>query len=283
MTQPSLNPPKAGAHAPKVVLLPDALFFTRAISMAPAATPAEAATQAELGLEALSPFSPAQLYHGFFWVPGAERALVFAAYRRRFTREQVEAWSGAELVLPAFAALLGGDASPATTLLVTSADGLTAIHWDKGAVPAAVLFRPLPPEVTDEERTRVRDELLRAAGGSREVIELGAPPEAEAALGSEDEFVFRAESRVSRLPAVLAATMDVRDKAELAALRRARARRDALARISRLRGGDRPDRAGLGGHVRRRLLAEGPRDQGRGPATGRGPDHDPAEPGHPHQ
>ena len=223
MTQPSPNPPKAGVPAAKVVLLPDALFFARAIPMAPAATSAEAAVQAELGLEALAPFPPAQLYHGFFWVPGAERALVFAAYRRRFTREQVESWNGAELVLPAFAALLGGEVSPATTLLVTSADGLTAIHWDQGTVPAAVLFRPLPPAADDAEKARVRDELLRAAGGSREVIELGAAPEPVAAAGSEDEFVFRAESRVSRLPAALAATMDVRDKAELAALRRARA------------------------------------------------------------
>jgi hypothetical protein len=224
MTQPSLNPPPAGAHAPKVVLLPDALFFSRAIPLSATATPAEAAIQAELGLEALSPFPPAQLYHGFFWVPGAERALVFAAYRRRFTREQVEAWSGAELVLPAFAALLGGEVAPATTLLVTSADGLTAIHWDRGAVPAAVLFRPLPAEAGDEERARVRDELLRAAGGSRQVIELGAPPVVEAASGSEDEFVFRADARVSRLSPALAAAMDVRDKTELAALRRARAR-----------------------------------------------------------
>jgi hypothetical protein len=224
MTQPSLNPPPAGAPAPKVVLLPDALFFSRAIPMSATATPAEAAIQAELGLEALSPFPPAQLYHGFFWEPGAERALVFAAYRRRFTREQVEAWSGAELVLPAFAALLGGEVAPATTLLVTSADGLTAIHWDQGAVPAAVLFRPLPAEVGDEERARVRDELLRTAGGSREVIELAAPPVVEPASGSEDEFVFRAESRVSRLSPALAAAMDVRDKTELAALRRARAR-----------------------------------------------------------
>jgi hypothetical protein len=217
------NPSPPAARAPKVIVLPDALFFTRAIPVAAGATPAEAAGQAELALEAVSPFPPAQLYHGFFWVPGSTSALVFAAYRRRFPREQVEAWGDAELVLPAFAALLGGPVAPATTLLVTSPEGLTAIHWSEGPVPAAVNFRTLASDATEADRARVRDELLHAAGGSRQVIELGTPPVAEAA-GREEEFDFRSGAHESRLPAALAVTLDVRDKTELAALRRARAR-----------------------------------------------------------
>ena len=231
MTLPLPNFLKTGARAPRVELLPDALFFTRAVPVAAGATAAEAAVQAELALEVISPFPPAQLYHGFYWVPGAERVLVFAAYRRRFTREQVAAWEGAALVLPAFAALLGIGPKPATTLLVPSAGGLTAVHWDGGAVPAAVHFRPLPPEATEADRARVRDELLRLAGGSRQVVETGAAPATEAAARGGAEFAFRAGNQLSRLPAGLAAAMDVRDKVELAALRRAQARDLTLWRV----------------------------------------------------
>jgi hypothetical protein len=231
MNLPLPNFLKTGARAPKVELLPDALFFTRAVPVAAGATPAEAAAQAELALEVISPFPPAQLYHGFFWAPGAERVLVFAAYRRRFTREQLAAWEGAALVLPAFAALLGIEARPATTLLVPSAGGLTAVHWDSGAVPAAVHFRPLPPEAADADRARVRDELLRLSAGSRQVIELAAPPVPDAPARGGTEFVFRAGAQLSRLPAVHAAAMDVRDKAELAALRRGQVRDVALWRV----------------------------------------------------
>jgi hypothetical protein len=76
---------RAGPPPPKVALLPDGLFFTRAVSVAAGATPGEAASQIELALEAVSPFPIAQLYYGYYWVPGSESALVFAAYRRRFT------------------------------------------------------------------------------------------------------------------------------------------------------------------------------------------------------
>jgi len=231
MTRPSLTLFQTGAPAPKVALLPDALFFTRAFPVAAGATPAEAAVQAELALEGLSPFPAGQLYHGYFWVRGAERVLVFAAYRRRLTREQLTEWEGAKLVLPVFATLLGLELKPATTLLVPSAEGLTAIHWDSGAVPAAVIFRPLGPEATDADRARVKDELLRLAGGSKQMVELAGPPVAEASDRRGDEFVFRADAQVSRLPAASAAGMDVRDKAELAALRRAQARDLTLWRI----------------------------------------------------
>jgi len=230
MTAPSPKFSMTGATAPKVALLPDALFFTRSFAIAAGATAGEVAAQAELALEGLSPFPPAQLYHGFYWVPGAERVLVFAAYRRRFTSEQLADWDGAALVLPTFAALLGLEAKPATTVLAPTAEGLTAIHWDSGPVPAAVHFRPLPPEPTEADRARVRDELLRLVGGSRQVIELAAAPTAEAAARGGDEFVFHAAGQISRLPVSRAAAMDVRDRGELAALRRGRARDVALWR-----------------------------------------------------
>lgn len=230
-----MNPPSPAsppsARAPKVVLLPDAVFFTRVIPVPAGAPAAAVAGQAELALEGLSPFPPAQLFHGHFWTPGAERALVFAAYRRRFPRDQLAGWEGAELVLPAFAALLGLEVKPATTVLAPSAEGLTAIHWDAGAVPAAVHFRPLPPEATDADRARVRDELLRLVPGSRQVVELAAPPAVAAAARGGEEFAFESGAHRSRLASARAAALDVRDKAELAALRRTQARDLLLWRV----------------------------------------------------
>lgn len=214
---------KAGAPPPKVMLLSDALFFIRAVPVAAGATAAEVATQTELALESLSPFPPAQLYHGFHWVPGAERALVYAAYRRRFTSEQTADWERAELVMPAFAALLGGEIKPATAWIVPSAEGLTAMYWDTSPVPAKVIFRAVAPEATDTERAAVRDELLRLVGETRHVVDLKAEPTVEVSR-TEREFVFRASDVTVRVPGSVATTLDVRDRIELAALRRARAR-----------------------------------------------------------
>ena len=58
---------RAGPPPPTVALLPDALFFTRAVPITTGATAAEAAAQIELALEAVSPFPLAQLYYGWFW------------------------------------------------------------------------------------------------------------------------------------------------------------------------------------------------------------------------
>src|SRR5687768_15593209 len=105
---------RAGPPPQKVTLLSDAMFFTRSVPVTAGATASEAATQVELALEAVAPFPLAQLYYAWFWLPGSERALVFAAYRRRFTSDQIADWDGAELVLPAFGAVLGATVEPST-------------------------------------------------------------------------------------------------------------------------------------------------------------------------
>lgn len=224
MTSSLLQQLRAGPPPPKVVLLPDPLFFTRGVAVAPNSTPAEVSTQVELALETLSPFPPNQLYHGYFWMPGAERALVFAAYRRRFTTEQVAEWDNAELVLPTFAALLGGEIKPPTVLAYPTEQGLTAVYWERDAVPVRVVSSPIAAseEALENERARVRDERFREAAAARQVS-LAAAPTTEAGSG-EREWVFRADAFVSRLPAAVAAAMDVRDKDSLATLRRARRR-----------------------------------------------------------
>lgn len=219
-----------GPPPPKVVLLPDALFFTRPVPVTAGATAAEAAAQIELALEAVSPFPLAQLYYGWFWTPGAAHGLVFASYRRRFTADQTAAWEGAELVLPTFAAIAAAEVEPATTVILTSAEGLTAVYWDAPGVPTRVLFRPLPIEASEEDRLRVRDDLLRIIGGSKAVVDLPVPPVAGPA-GSDEEFTFQSGAVASRLPASAAAALDVRDKGELAALRAAQKRDVILWRV----------------------------------------------------
>ena len=87
-----------------VLLLPSDRFFVRVVPLAAGAAPA---SQVTLALENLAPFPPGQLYHG--WLPAAagDRALVFAAYRRRFVPEETGTWETAAAVVPAFLALLG--------------------------------------------------------------------------------------------------------------------------------------------------------------------------------
>lgn len=220
---------QSGQAAPKVNLLPDAVFFTRTITVAAGSSPADVAAQVELALETLSPFPPAQLYHGYYWAPASERVLVFAAYRRRFTPEQLEGWEAAELVIPSFAALLGAEVQPGTTMIVPAEEGLTAIYWDSAKVPAKVAFRAVPAGADEAAVVKIREELLAASPSSRPLVLASGP---QPLPGSSDrEFSFRAEGLYTKLPTERAAVMDVRDKEALAGLRRARARDVGLWRL----------------------------------------------------
>ncbi|HEY9247785.1 MAG TPA: hypothetical protein VIO38_01575, partial [Rariglobus sp.] len=130
----------------QVVVLSDALFFVRAVPVTEGATASEAAAQAELAIEGVSPFPIAQLYYGHHWLPGAGHTLIFAAYRKRFTAEEVEAWGPAEAVLPAFVTVLGKTdvPSPATVMILPGASGLTGLYFaDASGVPAQVRVEPL--------------------------------------------------------------------------------------------------------------------------------------------
>src|SRR5271165_5840769 len=217
---------RRGPPPPRVAILPDAVFFSRTIPV-PAGTPrAEVVSRVGLALEALSPFPLPQLYFGFYMPPGADKALAFASYRRRFTAEQLAEWSGAEHVLPAFAAILGCGAEPATTVVLGAPDGLTAVHWDKGPVPSVVLHQPVKPDATEEERSQARAGLIRACGEARTVLDAPSPPVARPGAG-EGDVVFEAGALRSTLPREVAAALDVRDKADLDRLARSR-RRDVI-------------------------------------------------------
>src|SRR5262249_55399748 len=88
-----------------------------------------------------------------------------------------------------------------------------------------VLFRPIPAEAPEEERAAAREALLRGFE-SKAVIDIAEPPVAASGDG-DGEFTFRAGELESSFSAAEMAAMDVRDKDELAALRRGR-RRDVL-------------------------------------------------------
>lgn len=218
---------RAGPPPPKVNLLPDALFFTRAIPIAADTLAAEVTAQVELALESLAPFPVAHLYHGYYHPPGASAALVFAAYRRRFTGEQTELWTEADLVLPTFVALLGAPLAPGTTLLLTHAESLTAIHAAPDG-PAQIFTTPLAPATDDLPANEAalaaaKVELIRAVGGSTTVVDLATLPVAQP-VASDGTFTFVAGDLVSTIPAATAAAIDVRDKDDLLARRRAHTR-----------------------------------------------------------
>ncbi len=217
---------RAGPPPPRVALLPDSAFFSRAIPVPEGAQPAEVAAAVELSLEAASPFPLAQLYHGWYWRPGSPHALAFAAYRRRFSADEVAAWADAELVLPAFATAFGQTPDAGSAVIVPGKDELTGVVWGAGPVPELLLTRPLPPEADENVRAAAQAALLDDLGASGPVIALGAAP-APLAATRDREVSFRSGDFTARLDAAATVAIDVRDKADLAALRRGR-RRDVI-------------------------------------------------------
>ncbi len=209
-----------------VVLLPDTLFFVRSVPVTEGATAADVAAQAELAVEALAPFPIAQLYYGHHWLPGSPHALIYSAYRKRFTAEEVETWADAEAVLPSFVTVLRKDDPPApeTVVIVPGPEALTGLYFsDASGVPTRVQVAQLPAEATDEDRAAARDVLLRAFSETLQVIDAGSEPQFDPA-SPQGEFVIRAGVIESHFNAADVAPLDVRDKGDLAARRRAHAR-----------------------------------------------------------
>ena len=218
--------PTPAPAAPEIILLPAERFFVRRVALAPEA-PAEG--QLELALETLSPFGPTQLYHGFLPDPSGRDALLYAAHRRNFTAEETASWVTARAVLPAFVSALGTGALPPAglawrrqgeTLEVSAYDG-------QGRLPVVLLARPLTPEADlPALRSQLLDEARQRAGlpGSSPVRELPAHLSASPDKKGGVLFTF-ADHDQSTLAAGQLDTLDVRDRAQLAAQRRT-ARRD---------------------------------------------------------
>ncbi len=209
-----------------VVVLSDTLFFTRAVPVTEGATPADVVAQAELAIESLAPFPVGQLYYGHHWLPGSNHTLVYAAYRKRLTADEVEAWPEAEAVLPSFVTVLrkGEVPAPATAVIVPGAGSVTGLYFaDAGGVPTAVRVESLIAEATDADRAAAREAVLAAFPEKLKVVDVEAEPLFDAD-SPQGEFVFRAGALETRFDAADVAPLDVRDKDELAARRRAHAR-----------------------------------------------------------
>ncbi|MFA6959329.1 MAG: hypothetical protein WC205_01100 [Opitutaceae bacterium] len=210
----------------QVVLLPDALFFVRAVPVTEGALAVEVAAQAELAVESLAPFPVAQLYYGHHWLPGAVHMLIYAAYRKRFTSEEVETWTDAEVVLPSFVTVLRKEdtPAPATVVVVPGISGLTGLYFaDASGVPTQVRVETFPAEATESDLPAVREALLGAFPEKLHVVDVAEVPQFDPE-SPQGEFVFRAGKSETHFDATDVAPLDVRDKEDLSARRRAHAR-----------------------------------------------------------
>ena len=231
--------PKFNLHSPLgVCFVPTDRFFLRLVPLAP---DLPAAGQMELALEELAPFPAAQLYWGCCLAPDRTQALVYAAHRRRFTLEEMQAWANADLVVPDLIPLLG--AAPAgPAILIHAADNrLSGVAWSgHTAWPAAVHTRAFPEKPSEDIRRQFAAELGSKAGLT------GAPvrfiTDTPRARREGDRLVFE---RLDVAGAVVAATtvaradqdaLDIRDPVFLAQRRRDVRRGELIWKVLRTCG-----------------------------------------------
>ncbi len=119
-----------------VTLLPDDRFVVRRVPIEQGEGGGGVWEQLELAVEALAPFPLAQVAWGYWTRPGAGHALVFAAYRKRFTAEELEAWGTSDLVMPRFAAWLGAETPAGATTWVLG--GVGRRGWEGGGADPGV-------------------------------------------------------------------------------------------------------------------------------------------------
>ena len=225
---PAPTAPAPAAAGASVVLLPDARFFVRAVPVNAAAGAEAVSREVELALEVVSPFPVSQLFYGYLWHPESVHALVFAAFRRRFTDDEQAAWVEAERVVPHFVLAASLNPGPGRTVVLGDGASLTAVCWgEPGPVPSRVVTAPLAPDASDAERSAVRSALLRAVGSvGAGVVDLPTPVRTPDE-GNEQRVLWSAGEYTLSLPLANGSHLDVRDKGELAA-RRASQRRARL-------------------------------------------------------
>ncbi len=231
MSDPSPTPP---SHPPAIILLPADAFFVRWL---PLVAGAEVGPQVEIALENLSPFPRSQLYAGFLLSPARTSALVFAAYQKRFPRDETARWMAAKAVLPEFLGLLG-EAPAKPVIRVWHHNGCcAAAAWDgQEALPLALVVGPVgagsPAEVAAALCADLR---LRTGLGLADVhVYHGACPAEYDGRKNLVRFSLRPESTAAVLTTSLAVaavdTADVRDREFLGEQRRQRHRDQRLWR-----------------------------------------------------
>lgn len=215
---PALPPP------PPLLLARGDAFFVRRVALAPG-EPIE--PQARLAIEGLAPFPPEQLYFGHLASADGSAALVFAAFRRRFSAEETEGWDGAALVAPEFAPLLaarpdaGGKAGDGAVLHI--GDGrVTGLAWRAGLeMPVAVVARAGGAEAAQSVLNDLWERAELPAGAELRRLE-GAPGFSSGADGTLGATV--GGEPLGPWPDEWARTGDVRDPDFLAERRRAEVR-----------------------------------------------------------
>jgi len=216
---------QSAAATKQVVILSDAAFFVRVLPVPAATPPEEVPGFVELALEGLSPFSVAQLCYGYFHTPGADRALVYAAYRRRFTVADAEVWAEADAVLPGLAVCLGLAPAGPRAVLLTGAEAVTAIGWDgRNTVPAVVSVNPVGADASPEEREAAKKAAVAALGGAFPEPSVFAPPAGTVSRVGDNGCRFVIGGEPVSFENTQLDTLDVRDKAALVARRRERTR-----------------------------------------------------------
>jgi len=207
MTEASPTSPGASG----LILLPSDRFFVRAV---PLAAGADVAAQVELAVESLAPFPPGQLYYGFLPSVTGEQALVFAAYRKRFSAAETAEWDAASAVVPAFLAFLGDAPSAPTIRLMAETRGRTVAAWNGiSPLPVAVLARETDSPSDPAPRAALVAEIRARTGLATARVEEVAGPDTAGWLMEKGALHLE--------------LADVRDKGFLAA-RRTRQKRDLM-------------------------------------------------------
>lgn len=201
------------------MLLPGEKFFVRRIQLTPGQN---AALQVELALETFGPFAPAQIFHGFCPSRDGKQALLFAAYRKNFTAEEIASWAMADVVLPEFALWPALATPPAAGCwLHENNDVLQLIAWDGSDLPAGLLFRKVDVMPSEIAAGELLDEAAKRFG-----VPTGSPRQLGGSFVIEKwskeglglKLDKPGQTMSALLPVAAARSMDVRDKAELASL-----------------------------------------------------------------
>lgn len=225
MSVPSPTPPSLPLE---IILLPADAFFVRWL---PLVAGAEVGPQVEIALENLSPFPRSQLYAGFLLSPARTSALVFAAYQKRFSREETARWPAAKAVLPDFLGLLG-EAPAKSVIRVWHHDGCcAAAAWDgRESLPVALVVGPVGAGSPAAAAAALCADLRLRTGLELADVHVyhGAGPAEYDGRKNIIRFSLRPESTAAVLTTSLAVaavdTADVRDREFLVEQRRQRRR-----------------------------------------------------------
>ncbi len=163
-------------------------FFVRQVSVPKGLNGQELHGFIELSLEERSPFPMERLFYGFYVCEESESAVIYAAYKRCFTAEEMQKWERVEFVLPDFFPLLGLTYESDTIALVVSDASLSALSFQAGQVlPQEVVSRALSDPLDIEA---VKQQLIDLLGGLKSRPVVLYAPDAEG-NPSEEKGMYR--------------------------------------------------------------------------------------------